>query len=132
MLTQKMPLKIALYVLIFQATEPIDRIWSNKIPGGLWECVGADIFTKNKHILCIVDYHSKFPLIKQAKEHKADNLIKTCKIIFVEYKFPSKLMSDTCTKFISEMFQEFCRWIDIHHVFYQGSGQSEACSKFVK
>ena len=51
--------------LDFQATQPNDKMLSHEIPGKLWGCVGADIFsTDRKYYLCIVDYHSKFPLIK--------------------------------------------------------------------
>ena len=43
------------------ATEPKDKVMSHEIPGRLWECVGADIFTiNNDHYLCFVDYHRTF------------------------------------------------------------------------
>ena len=49
----------------------------HEIPGGLWEAVGTDIFTiDNKHYLCTVDYHGKFPVIRQVEGFMADNLIK--------------------------------------------------------
>ena len=73
--------------LDFQATQPKDRTLSHEIPGISWESVGANIFTiKNKHCLSIVDYHSKFPVMKQVEGLSADNLTKTHKINFVEYK----------------------------------------------
>ena len=50
-----------------------------------------DIFTiSKKYYLCIVDSHCKFPVIKQVEGFSTDNLMKTCKIIFSEYKLPSK------------------------------------------
>ena len=36
----------------------------------------------NKNYLCIVDYHSKFPVIKKTEDLSADSLILACKIIF--------------------------------------------------
>ena len=56
---------------------------SHKIPGKPWKSVGADILIiNNKNYLCIVDYHSKFLVMKQVEEMRTDSLIKTCKIIF--------------------------------------------------
>ena len=79
--------------------------------------VGTDLLTlSNNHFTCVVDYHSKFSIIKQTKEISADNLIITFKIIFAEYGLPSILMLDAGTNFISEKFQDFCWHLDIHHV----------------
>ena len=56
------------------------------IPGKQWESVGTDIFMlNNKTYLCIVDYHRKLPIIKLTDGLSADNLIKTCKVIFAGY-----------------------------------------------
>ena len=38
---------------------------SSQIPGKLMEAVGTDLFTINKsNFLCVLDYYSKFPLVK--------------------------------------------------------------------
>ena len=80
---------------------------SNEILVRPWEFVGADIFTINdKHYLCI-DYHSTFLVMKQVERFSADNLIKSCKIIFSEYRLLSKISSDGGTTFVSEKFEEF-------------------------
>ena len=57
-----------------------------------------------KHYLCTVDYHSKSQVIKWVEGFNIDNLIEAYKILFVEYGFQSKLMSDTDINSISEMF----------------------------
>ena len=37
-----------------------------ELPCRLWVVVSADIFViKNKMLLCIVDYHSKIPILKK-------------------------------------------------------------------
>ena len=57
---------------------------SHKIPGRLWESLGAAIIAiYNKHYLCIVDYHRKFPIVKQVEGFSKDDLIKKCKTIFL-------------------------------------------------
>ena len=49
----------------------------------------------NKNYLCIVDYHSKFLVIKKTGDFAADSLILTCKIIFTGFGLPKKIMSDS-------------------------------------
>ena len=62
-----------------------------------------DIFHfNNKNYLCIVDYHSKFPLVKRLGGLSAESLITTIKVIFTEYGIPQKLMSDAGTNFVSD------------------------------
>ena len=54
---------------------------SHETPGSLWEPVGNDIFSiNNKHYLCIVDYHSKFSVIKHIEGVSADKPIKHVKL----------------------------------------------------
>ena len=49
------------------------------------DVVGTDMFTlHNKYNLCIVDYHSKFPVIKKMEYLSADSLILACKIFFFQ------------------------------------------------
>ena len=59
----------------------------------------------NRNYLCIVDYHSKFPVIKKAEDLSADSLILTCKIIFSEYGLPDKIISDAGSYFVSDKFK---------------------------
>ena len=58
----------------------------HNIPGKLWEVTGANMFTlNNNNYLCIVDYHSKFPIVKRAEDMTAESLVLACKVIFSEY-----------------------------------------------
>ena len=47
-------------------------------PGRPRESVGADITSNYKCYLYMVDYHSKFLVVKQVEGFSADNLLKTC------------------------------------------------------
>ena len=48
--------------------------------------VGADVFMINdKTLLCIVDYHSKFQIVKKENSSSEDDLVQTAKLIFTEY-----------------------------------------------
>ena len=63
------------------------------IPWMMCESVGTDIFMiDKKHYLSTIDYHSKFPVIKQVEGFNTDNLIKTGKSIFSEYELSSKIV----------------------------------------
>ena len=71
-----------------------------------WKSLGTDIFAiNNKHYLCIVNYQSKFMVMKQGEGFSTDNLIKLCNIIFLEYGIPSKIVLDAGTNIILEKFK---------------------------
>ena len=103
-----------------------------------WDVIGADMFTlDNKQYICIVDYHSKFPIVKKTKDLSADGLILTCEIIFGEYGVLKKIMSDSGGNFISDKLKTFCKSLNRKQAFsssyhYQSSDWVEACIKFVK
>ena len=124
--------------LEFQQTQPKEKITHHDIPLRPWEVVGADVFHfKNEHYLCIVDYNSKFPVIKRLEGLSVDNLINTVKIIFTEYGIPPKIMSDAGTNFVADRFQQFCKSINIEQAIssayhHQSNRQIEACIKFIK
>ena len=124
--------------LDFQQTQPKEQITHHNIPLRPWEVIGADISQfNNKNYICIVDYHSKFPIIKRIEEISADNLIDVLKIIFAEYGIPHKIMLDAGTNFISEKFQQFCKRVNIEQTIsllyhHQSNCQVEACIKFIK
>ena len=91
--------------LEFQHTQQ-EKNFAHKVPGKPCETIGADILTlNNTNYLYIVDYHGTFPIVKRTEGLSGDDMIKTCKIIFVEYGRPTKIMSDARTNFISEKFQ---------------------------
>ena len=91
-----------------------------------------DIFQFNsKKYLCIVDYHSKFLVIKRMEGLSAENLIATVKIIFAEYGILCRLMSDAGSNFVSEKFRSFCSSLKIKQAVlssyhHQSNGQVEA------
>ena len=100
--------------------------------------LGADIFHfNNKNFLCIVDYHSKFPVVERMEGLSTENLIATAKVIFAEYGIPCKLMSDAGTNFVSDKFRKFCSSLNIEQAVssanhHQSNRQVEACIKFIK
>ena len=75
--------------LEYQQMQPKEKIIHHNIPLGPWEVLGIDIFHfNNKNYICIVDYHSEFPIVKRLEGLSADSLITTTKVIFTEYGIP--------------------------------------------
>ena len=61
------------------------------IPIRPWDVIGVDTFQLNKkNYLCVIDYHSKFPIVKKIKGLSADSLISTFKVVFSEYSITKK------------------------------------------
>ena len=124
--------------LKFQQTQTKEKTIHHDIPLSPWEVLGVDIFQlNNKNYLCVVDYHSKFLVIKRMEGLSAESLIATVKIIFDEYCILHRLMSDASSNFISERFKNFCNSLNIDQAVsswchHQSNGQVEASMKFIK
>ena len=72
--------------LEFQQMQPKEKIIHHDIPLRPQKVMSADVFHfNNKNYLCIVDYHSKFPVIKRLERLSAESLVNTVKIIFAKY-----------------------------------------------
>ena len=103
-----------------------------------WDGLGTDVFHfNNKNYLCLVDYHSKFLVVKRMEGLSTENLIPTTKIIFAEYGIPHKIMSYTGTNFVSDKFKKFCSSLNIEQAVssayhHQSNGEVKACIKFIK
>ena len=100
--------------------------------------LGADIFHfNNKNYLCIVDYHSKFPVVKRLEGLSAESRIAAIKVIFAEYGIPHKIMSDADINFVSDKFHKFCNSINVEQAVllayhHQSNRQVKVCIKFIK
>ena len=91
----------------------------------------------NKNYLCIVDYHSKFLIVKSSEDLSAESFIIACKVIFSEYRLPKMIMSDAGGNFISDKFRHFCKCMNIEQgtsssYYHQNNGQVETCIKLIK
>ena len=53
--------------------------------------IATDIFTLTKtNYICIVDHHTTFLIVRRTEGLAADDLIRSCKIIFLGYGLPKK------------------------------------------
>ena len=118
--------------LEFQQTQPKEKIILHDIPLRTWEVLGADVFQfNNKNYLCIIDYHSKYPVVKRMEGLSTENLITRAKVIFAEYGILCKFMSDAGTNFISDRFRKFYSSLNIKQALlsayhHQSNGKVKA------
>ena len=99
--------------LIFQQMQSKERLIHHNVPGRPWEVVSADMFLLyNKTYLCIVDYHSKFPVIKKTEGLSASNVILACSL-FSECKLTNEIISDAGGNFVLREIQEI--WHEIEY-----------------
>ena len=124
--------------LEFQQMQPKEKIIDHDIPLRPCKVLGVDIFHfNNKNYLCIVYYHSKFPVIKRMQGLSAESLITKIKVIFAEYGILHRLISDAGSSFVSEKSRSFSSSLNseqavssLYH--HQSNGHVEACIKFIK
>ena len=56
--------------------QPKEKIIHHDIPLRPWEVIGTDVFhVNNMNYLYIVDYYSKFPVIKRLERLSAESLV---------------------------------------------------------
>ena len=100
----------------YQQIQQHKKTVPHEVPCKPLEVVCANIiFVKNKTLLCIVDYNSKFPIVRKAYSLAADDLVKAAKLVFTEFALPKNNISDTGTRY--------------HHL---SNGHVEACINFIK
>ena len=63
-----------------------------------WEVVGADTFTiKNNTLLCIVNYHSKFPVGKKADGFLTDVIRANVKGLMIDVTLVQRVLNNSCS-----------------------------------
>ena len=81
------------------------------IPTAAFQCLGIDVLgplpvtTKgNRYLLCITDYYTRYPIALPMSNQRAITIAKLLvEEVFLVYGFPSSLLSDRGTNFLSEL-----------------------------
>ena len=110
----------------------------HEVPSTPWTKLATDIFHfQGTNYLILVDYTSKFPVVKQLR--KIDQRVVTTALeeIFTERGYPDELVSDNGPCYRGEQFAEFLRKKGIKHMtsspyYPQSNGLAEAYVKVVK
>ena len=110
----------------------------HEVPCAQWNTLGIDVFYVQKQpYLCIVDYFSKFPIVRRMERERSTDVVDILKDVFSEYGIPRCIVSDAGSNFTSEEFKTFARRLGIklkttssyHHA---SNGQVENCVKTIK
>ena len=77
------------------------------LPTRPWEKLGSDIFQFNgAKYLIIVDYYSRFPVVRSLNDMSASTISSHFTSVFAEYGLPSALTADFGSQYVSEMFRK--------------------------
>ena len=103
------------------------------LPTRLWEKLGSDIVQFNgANYLIIVDFYSRFPIIRPLVDTSASTISSYLTSLFAEYGLPSALTAAFGSQFVSEMFKKKCEESGITLTFsspyhHQTNGVAERC-----
>ena len=79
------------------------------LPTRPWEKLGTDIFEFNgKKYLMVVDYYSRFPVIRLLNDMTSHTVCNHFTSILAEYGLPSTIIADFGSQYISERFRSKC------------------------
>ena len=93
----------------YQQAQPNLPVMQPDLPTRLWEKLGSDIFQFNgANYLIIVDYYSRFPIVRPLVNTSASTVSSHLTSLFAEYGPPSTLTTDFGSQFVSEMFKKKC------------------------
>ena len=110
----------------------------HEIPHIPWTKLATDIFYfQGTNYLILVDYTSKFPVVKQLQKIDQRAVITALEETFTERGYPDELVSDNGPCYRGEQFCEFLKTKGIKHTtsspyYPQSNGLAEAYVKVVK
>ena len=114
------------------------RALGHEVPTGPWSKVATDIFHyESQPYLLIVDYTSRFPIVRRLKSMSAQNITEHFKSIFSEYGWPDTLVSDNGPCYTAEMFTNLMKEYAVNRItssphYPQSNGFVEKFVQIVK
>ena len=118
-----------------QRSGPLQSYYTLSLP---WNTVATDLFElKNSKYLIIVDYYSRFPVLRRLTSTMAKVLIQELKAIFTEMGVPNTIVSDGGPQYTSAEFRDFMKDWQIEHKVSsprdpQSNGMAERCVQTMK
>ena len=98
----------------FQSAQPKMPILQPDCPTHPWEQLGTDIFKfKECKYLIVVDYYSRFPVVRLLHDTTAETVCTHFKSIPAEHGLPSTIIADCGPEYISEAFKKRCEMSNI-------------------
>ena len=89
----------------------------HEVPPVPWRKLATDIFyyESQPHLL-IVDYTSRFPIVRKLKSMSAQHITEHFKSIFSEYGWPDTLVSDNGPCYTAEAFSNLMKEYAVNHI----------------
>ena len=109
-----------------------------EIPTRPWVKLATDIFTfSNQNYLLIVDYMSRFPVIRHLSNMTAKMVAEHMKAIFSELGIPKTLVSDNGPCYTGDQFKKTMSHLGITHIttslhHHQSNGLAEGYVRIIK
>ena len=106
----------------------------HEVPPVPWSKVATDIFHyESQPYLLIVNYTSRFPIVRKLKSMSVQNVAEHFKSIFLEYGWPDTIVSDNGPCYAAELFTNLMKEYAVNHItssphYPQSNGLAE---KFV-
>ena len=110
----------------------------HEVPAVPWSKVATDIFHyESQPYLLVVDYTSRFPIVRRLKSMSAQNIAEQFQSIFSEYGWPDTLVSDNGLCYTAEMFTNLMKEYAVNHTtssphYPQSNGLAEKFVQIVK
>jgi hypothetical protein len=115
-----------------------EPLMSMPVPEFPFEVIGVDPFeVEGRHFLAVVDYLTKWPVIRELQVVQSDSVIRALGEVFADFGLPSRIISDNGPQLTSRKFKEFVGSKGIEHVTSSplhpsGNGQVERCIGTIK
>ena len=94
-----------------------DMALGHEIPSVPWSKVATDIFHfELKSYLLVVDYTSRFPIVRELKSVSAQHIAEHFKLILLEYGWPDTLVSDNGPCYVAETFTNLMKEYTVNHI----------------
>ena len=99
-------------------TTRMNPILSSSMPKEKWDLVAIDFSSRTPtgdYVLVLVCEHSRYPVLKLAKNLTSSETIKILRKVFTEFGVPRSIKSDNGPAFKSAEFSRFCKELRIAH-----------------
>ena len=110
----------------------------HEIPPVPWSKVATDTFHyDSKSYLLVVDYTSRFPIVREIKSMSAQCIAEHFRLIFSEYGWPDTLASDNGLCYVAKTFTSLMKEYTVNHItssphYPQSNGLAEKFVQIVK
>ena len=89
----------------------------HEIPPVPWSKVATDTFHyDSKSYLLVVDYTSRFPIVREIKSMSAQCIAEHFRLIFSEYGWPDTLASDNGLCYVAKTFTSLMKEYTVNHI----------------